>query len=101
MTTIEKLDLVGGKLFTEKQIHVLKTLFTPPRYGSTLCDFARDAGLSNNSFSSVVTSLNKKVESLVERHVSPFGRDYGVWYRLDKDVLNRFLEESFIKDDSH
>lgn len=100
LTTIQKLDIVGGGIFTEKQNLILKTLLTPPPYSRTLDDFARAAGLSNQSFSSVVRTLNKRVSSLIERHVSPYGSCYGVWYLLDEGVLNKYLDTHFSTTDN-
>ena len=96
LTTLQKLDVVGAGIFTEKQNLVLKTLLTPPPYGTTLDEFARVAGLSNQSFSSVVRTLNKRVTSLIERDVSPWGSAYGVWYLLDEVVLNKYLDAHFL-----
>lgn len=95
LTTLQKLDIVGGGIFTEKQNLILKNLLTPPPYCRTLDDFAIATGLSNQSFSSVVRTLNKRVSSLIERHVAPKGSCYGVWYLLDEDVLNKYLDTHF------
>lgn len=97
LTTQEKLDLVGKKLFTPKQNLVIKTLLNAGDFNS-LEDLANDADLSKRSLSRVIVSLNKKYNPDYDSDCAEYNDNFinrdeccwgtAVFYEIDEEILN-------------
>jgi hypothetical protein len=88
LTLSEKLAQFGNKFFTAKQCMILKSMVAFNESSLDSEDIANDLDLSKRSVSSTISSLNRKIQGLID---VDHGWSNEAYYTLDNDALSSVI----------
>ncbi len=88
LTLAEKLAQFGNKFFTAKQCMILKSMVAFNESSLDSEDIANDLDLSKRSVSSTISSLNRKIQGLID---VDHGWSNEAYYTLDNDALSSVI----------